>query len=90
MPLSTRTPPAALPLLQSMLSEAVNQPSFPSEILRPGEEFHQQTVWRFFTQPPAPAVAAKLRSAASGGARSATTAGAVLACILAAAAASLW
>lgn len=72
-----------------MLSEAVNQPSFPSEILRPGEEIEQTTVWRFFAQAPAPAAAVESTLATSG-ARAAAWAPAALACILAAAAAGLW
>ncbi len=79
----------ARPAPQSMLSEAVNQPSFPSEILRPGEEFAQTTVWRFFAQAPTPAAAVDAQLAQSR-ARAAGLVPAALACILAAAAASLW
>ena len=68
-----------------MLSEAVNQPNFPSEILRPGDEFQQTTVWRFFAQAPAQAPAV-----AQSGAHAAALVPAALACILAAAAAGLW
>ena len=34
--------------------DAVNQPSFPSTILRPGETYHSTTIYRFPIQPPAP------------------------------------
>ena len=30
------------------------QPAFPSPILRPGEEYRNQVVWRFYDVPPAP------------------------------------
>lgn len=33
--------------MQVMFPDAVNQPNFPSTILRPGQQFHTQTVWRF-------------------------------------------
>ena len=34
-----------------MVPDAVNQPDYPSQILRPGGEFRQQIVWRFFNTP---------------------------------------
>jgi hypothetical protein len=37
--------------VQTMFPDAVNQPNYPSQILRPGGEFRQQIVWRFFNTP---------------------------------------
>ena len=34
-----------------MFPDAVNQPNYPSSILRPGGEFRQQIIWRFFNTP---------------------------------------
>lgn len=39
---------AAVALETTMFPEAGNLPDFPSPVLRPGKEFHTQTVWRFF------------------------------------------
>ena len=37
--------------VQTMFPDAVNQPHYPSSILRPGGEFRQQVIWRFFNTP---------------------------------------
>ncbi|PSC67689.1 galactose mutarotase [Micractinium conductrix] len=45
---------AAVALEATAFPEAGNQPAFPSPILRPGEEYRNQVVWRFYDVPPAP------------------------------------
>ena len=47
-------PPPLHASLQTAFPEAGNQPAFPSPILRPGEEYRNQVVWRFYDVPPAP------------------------------------
>lgn len=58
---------AAMALEATMFSEGVVQPGFPDLILRPGEEYRNQVVWRFFQE--APSAAGGLEPATSAAAR---------------------
>ena len=46
-PLCLLLPSLLATIFQVMFPDAINHANFPSTILRPGQEFHQRTVWRF-------------------------------------------
>lgn len=80
------THPPSVP--QTMFSEAVNQPTFPSEILRPGEQYSNRVVWRF-TQSPPSALASALRESPAASAAAAAHGVSRLAAVLTLATAGL-